>query len=409
MTINVVIVGGTSGGTNTNVIRVIAQSEDNSDTVVNAQPNTGYVLTDTSLQSIILPPSVFGDIYYFQGDGTGLFRIIQTASQQISFGDKQTEFGVGGFIQSTNAKDGLFLICTAPNIFSVMPGAQGASFSINTASGLDVANSINNLVGLPSSGTNAIAITNQTPVAHGNETVSIGFNAGSITQGNFSVALGFDAGENDQGTNSVSVGHSAGRTNQGTDSVAIGHDAALTDQGNNCVAVGVGAGGDSQGIAAVAIGYLAGSDGQLADAVAIGQQAGRLNQSGDNVAIGRQAGEISQGISALALGCQAGQNNQGTRCVAIGHRAAETSQANESIAIGARAGMTGITSERAILFGTDCVDPGTNGRLAFGDTMETITSIGATNVAQSGYINIAWNGTHYRIPIFPATHNALIP
>ena len=38
--------------------------------------------------------------------------------------------------------------------------------------------------------------------------------------------------------------------------------------------------------------------------------------------------------------------------------------------------------------------------------MESVTAIGAMAATQQGYLNLEWNGTHYRVPVFSSTTEA---
>lgn len=158
--INVVVTDGTTGGINTNVLRVISQTVETTAAPFTMQANRGYILTNNGIiQDVFFPASpLVGDIYYLQGRSAQLFKLGQYGTQQILFGDKETVAGGLGFIESTNKNDSMFLICVVAagtaSVFSVMPGAQG-NFNMNTAGGVVSQNSVNNAGGgAPASGSN---------------------------------------------------------------------------------------------------------------------------------------------------------------------------------------------------------------------------------------------------------------
>ena len=146
MATNHIIVDGTTGGTNVIIEKVITQTIETSDAVVFAEPNRGYVRTSNSLQTVVIPSSLFGDTCYIQGKGSGLFRITQVSGQQILYGDKETVVGVTGYVESIDDNDAIFLKCTAaPATFTVIDSS--GNFNMNTAGGVEIQNAVNNLGG----------------------------------------------------------------------------------------------------------------------------------------------------------------------------------------------------------------------------------------------------------------------
>jgi hypothetical protein len=123
-----------------------------------------------------------------------------------------------------------------------------------------------------------------------NNSVSVGYQAGSITQGMESVAIGYLTGSIAQGVQSVAIGNQAGKVNQKNASIALGNQAGLTGQGINCIAIGGLAGKSEQGDYSIAIGRNAAYSIQGHDAIAIGNQAGFTNQGAGSIAIGKSAG-----------------------------------------------------------------------------------------------------------------------
>lgn len=146
MAINTVIVDGSTGGTNTRVIRVLPQTTTTAAVTINTEANKGYILTGATLQTITLPfPSVVGDVFALHGKGVGLFRIVhQTTDEQITLGDKQNILGLSGTIESTDTGDELYLICTHASGKWKNDGGYGGTLLID---GVTPTNTINNVGG----------------------------------------------------------------------------------------------------------------------------------------------------------------------------------------------------------------------------------------------------------------------
>jgi hypothetical protein len=91
-----------------------------------AAVNTRYSANNAALVTITLPTvAALGDEIQIVGKGAGLFRIAQSAGQQIRFGDLSTTSGATGRIDATSQYDSLTLICiTANTEFSVI-ASQG--------------------------------------------------------------------------------------------------------------------------------------------------------------------------------------------------------------------------------------------------------------------------------------------
>lgn len=403
MATNVIIVDGLTGGTNTNVVKVITQTTLNSDSTINAEANKGYTLTSATLQTINLPtPCIPGDVFTLHGKGSGLFKVVQRAGEQIVLGNKQTTLGVSGFIDSTNAGDDIYLTCTDASGIWKNDGGYGGEFLID---GITPTNTINNTiggddvtltspsnnvritgpapntanftvdVGTSSSGLRTVVINNKVAGTHGNDVVAIGEAAAETGQGDEAIAIGLNSANTNQGIRAISIGKNSAETNQGIDSISIGSSAANANQGTNAVAIGNCAAEISQGNNAISIGWEAGKDNQASNAVAIAIRAGKINQ----------------GLNAIAIGAIAGENNQGINSICLGFNCAPNSALNNSVQIGA-----------------SCASAGAVGRLAFGDSMEAVTPIDATAAAQEGYINLEWNGPHLRIPAFSPTSESSI-
>lgn len=400
MSTNAIIVDGSTGGTNTNVVRVIPQTTLNSDSTINAEANKGYTLTSATLQTINLPtPCIPGDVFALHGKGNGLFKVVQRAGEQITLGNKSTTLGVSGFIDSTNSGDDIYLTCTDASGIWKNDGGYGGEFLIN---GVTATNTINNTVGgndvvltspsnnvriggtapnftvdvgTSSSGLRTVVINNKVAGTHGNDVVAIGEAAAETGQGDEAIAIGLNSAKTDQGIRAISIGKNSAETNQGIDSISIGSGAANANQGTNAIAVGNCAAEISQGNNAIAIGWETGKD----------------NQGSNAVAIAIRAGKINQGLNAIAIGAIAGENNQGIDSICIGFNCAPNSALANTVQIGA-----------------GCASAGAIGRLAFGSAMEAVTPIGSTAASQQGYINLEWNGAHVRIPALSPTSESSI-
>jgi hypothetical protein len=74
--------------------------------------NKGYFANKGTLLTITLPTTAaVGSVIRVSGMNAGLWRIAQNASEVIHFGKTDTTVGVGGYIQSTLARDAVELIC----------------------------------------------------------------------------------------------------------------------------------------------------------------------------------------------------------------------------------------------------------------------------------------------------------
>lgn len=185
---------------------------------------------------------------------------------------------------------------------------------------------------------------------------------------------------------------------------AVNNDVQINNLGGNSYSVGVGNGATGlnslrinlsntymdNGDRTVALGYKCGDGLQKSYAIAIGSNAGESNQGTHCIGIGYAAGQANQGGAtgySIAIGYFAGITNQGNQAIALGSGAATTNQPNYSIA-----------------FGSNCAVPGAVGRLAFGSSMEAPTSTSdSTFSLPSSLLNLEWNGTLYRIPLFSST------
>lgn len=79
-------------------------------------PNTRWVTSNLGLITFTLPEVCeFADVFEIVGFSAGGWKIVQNANQQIFVGFTSTTQGVSGYIQSTNMRDSIFLMCVAAN------------------------------------------------------------------------------------------------------------------------------------------------------------------------------------------------------------------------------------------------------------------------------------------------------
>jgi len=203
--------------------------------------------------------------------------------------------------------------------------------------------------------------------------------------------------------------------------VTVGTGGLPTSTGNS-VSVGYQAGSVSQKINTVAVGYQAAQSNQDTYAVAIGSQAGQTGQGAYSVAIGSNSGKTSQSASAIAIGRNAGNSGQGTGAIAIGNEAAMLGQGNFAIAIGTRAsGISAITqpANTIILNASGAITSGISGQTGSFYVTPIRNSVGtnslqynpgtkeitygplgggsAIGVTGSGGIGVTFDGTTYTV------------
>jgi len=129
------------------------------------------------------------------------------------------------------------------------------------------------------SGTDAIAIGNQT----------------GQTQNFGAIAIGFVCGNNNAGTYSISMGTNAGFSQAGAGSIAVGRTANQNSTSDKCVTIG----------------YLASSNNQQSQSISIGQWCARFNQGSGSVAIGNLTAFTGQSSNSLAIGSNIVQQSGG--------------------------------------------------------------------------------------------------
>ena len=136
------------------------------------------------------------------------------------------------------------------------------------------------------------------------------------------------------------------------------------------------------------------------DSVVIGANAYQYSGGKNGVTIG--SGSFG-GDNCVTIGRISGASTSGTvRMVAIGSQARADSY---GVSIGYNAGNAGTSRTNAVCIGEGCVQPGANGRLAFGGGMEAVQTT-ATAGAQTlpanpaGFLRLEWNGTLYKLPVY---------
>jgi hypothetical protein len=78
--------------------------------------NKGYFTNKATLLTLTLPSTAaVGSVLRVSGMTAGLWKVAQNASGVIHFGKTDTTIGIGGYIQSTLARDGVELICCVAN------------------------------------------------------------------------------------------------------------------------------------------------------------------------------------------------------------------------------------------------------------------------------------------------------
>jgi hypothetical protein len=96
-------------------------------TTVTMAVNSSYQANNAALVTLTLPATAaFGSEFRVAGVGAGGWKIAQAAGQQINFGNVTTTSGTSGFLASTLANDGVWLVCTTANTqFQVFTGSIG--------------------------------------------------------------------------------------------------------------------------------------------------------------------------------------------------------------------------------------------------------------------------------------------
>lgn len=88
--------------------------------------NTRYVANNAALVTLTLPTTAaIGDTVQIIGKGAGLFRIAQSAGQQVRFGDLSSTAGATGRIDATQQYDSITLVCITANTEFTAIQSQG--------------------------------------------------------------------------------------------------------------------------------------------------------------------------------------------------------------------------------------------------------------------------------------------
>ena len=100
---------------------------DQTTTPITMTANTGYTSDDgATLVNFTLPiTSAIGDFVEINGKGSGLWKILQAAGQQINFGSSATTLGAGGSLASTLQFDNVRLRCITANTIWTVVSVQG--------------------------------------------------------------------------------------------------------------------------------------------------------------------------------------------------------------------------------------------------------------------------------------------
>lgn len=91
-------------------------------TSANMAVNNGYIANNASLVTLTLPSTAsVGDVVRVTGKGAGGWRVAQNAGQTIYFGSSSTTTGATGYLEFTDDRDGVELICvTTDNDWNVL-------------------------------------------------------------------------------------------------------------------------------------------------------------------------------------------------------------------------------------------------------------------------------------------------
>lgn len=96
-----------------------------------AEVNNGYLTNKGTLLVLTLPTTAaVGSMIRVSGMNAGLWRISQNASQVIHFGKTDTTTGTGGYLQATQTRDSVELVCcVANNEWNVLSSVGNIDFA----------------------------------------------------------------------------------------------------------------------------------------------------------------------------------------------------------------------------------------------------------------------------------------
>ena len=81
-----------------------------------ASVNKGHIVNSAGLLTVTLPASAsVGDVVRVSGLGVGGWKLAQQVLQQVFVGNTSTSVGTGGYLQSTDTRDALELVCVQVN------------------------------------------------------------------------------------------------------------------------------------------------------------------------------------------------------------------------------------------------------------------------------------------------------
>jgi len=95
-------------------------------TTQQAASDTTYLANNAALVTITLPAvAAVGDYVTINGNGAGMWKLAQNASQLVKFQTETTTTGVGGYILATTRYDCITVRCVVTNTTWVVESAAG--------------------------------------------------------------------------------------------------------------------------------------------------------------------------------------------------------------------------------------------------------------------------------------------
>ena len=311
------------------------------------------------------------------------------AAPTATTGSRNTVIGEDAALASTTGSD------------STIIGAGAASSQVGSVS--------NTVIGSGAAALNTSGTSN----------TIIGTSAANATTGlNQNVVIGTEAGQSLASTGGVLIGYRSGRVSTNGDrNVMVGHEAGLAvTTADDCVLIGSSAGKTfTTAVQNTMVGSLAG-----------------FNQNGNtNVLIGYAAAfSATAGNGVIAIGVNAGGNAStiGNNCIFIGPNTMMNVSGVNNIGIGSGVGSNLTSGTNNVLIGTSAnVDANRSNCIVIGSSATTLSSItsahislgssvipiatastatagsnGAVPAQVSTYLDLAVNGTRYKIPMFNA-------
>ena len=223
-----------------------------------------------------------------------------------------------------------------------------------------------------------------------------GFGTGTFNDN--SICVGFAAGSGGSGENSVAIGTQTKALTQGSIAIGVVSEAsqnftiAIGDsavaQGEESISMGLTA--TTTGYRSIALGPLAKATGD--NSVSIGAAVCNTAGSGNSVvAIGQFAGAVNApGDNAICIGTDAGQGSTsavGASSICIGNQAGATGAGTDSILIGQ--GSQGLTNNSIVINATG----GTTASIASGLVIKPIATESTVNL--ENHVNLALTSTGF--------------